>query len=420
MHCDLLPNGSNPHNKTDLLVYRYGADPYNNWNQSTPGPLAVLINAMLGEESWFPPLTNATTVQEEHDAFVSACTRGLPLSVYTGYLRNGFASANLECSFLNLPGKLVDAAAASPEGVGDASRLVAAWFSGFTYNASTEDALEAGMYLANEALLTLTVDASKIDSARPIYATQGTTVFKPAMRTASKAIVSFLMLVEIAGFGYLLWFSYRMPTFASRFDAVQVAVIGSQLTRHNRATSVLPPLGLQAKGKAWERCLKALEEHDGLIGFQEEMELMPLSRSSVATPRASPSPYTPSPTSSVYAHVPTRPAAAAYATSTVTSSRTAEDDVISTIVSEPDDPDGPPKYGDVLQADAERAASAASAAAAMQRRWLVVGGAGKITRQMPRSSHGRRRDGNAVDGRIQTSGGQVNNRRLRGLSFEYS
>lgn len=420
-------------------MYRYGADPYDSWNQSTPGPLTVLINAMLGEESWFYPLTNATTLQEDRDAFVAACVRGLPLSVYTGYFHNGFASANFGCSFLGFPGKLPDLASnnqtnGTVEEMGeDVSHLVAAWFSGFTYNASTQDALEAGMYLANEALLTLTADASKIDSARPIYVSQGTTVFKPDMRNPSKAIVSFLVLVEIAGLGYFTWFCYRMPTFASRLDAVDVATIGVQLTRRGGSEVILPPLGLRARGREREKYLKGLEEVDGLIGVQEEIELTPLSMGSIVTPRTSttltvgaqvpPAPtvsynqsgrsqqrslYTPSPAPSLYGGIQRpssslsqAPRAVPYATS---AEHTADDDLISTIMSEePDDPDGPPKYGDVIQADAERAARG---------RRLVVGGAGRITKEMAKVPTSVMRRSGRV---FASSGGDrgIGNRRTR-------
>lgn len=449
---------------------------------------------MLGEESWFHAVMNATNVQEERDAFISACVRGLPFSAYTGYFHNDFAAANLQCSFLGYPGKVPTL---DSEGVadyyypsydsnltssfnessevqiaGDMSRMVAQWFSGFAVaNGSTEDALEAGLYLASEALLTVTADASKVDSARPIYVSSGTSVVKPDMRNPAKAVVSFLVLAEIVGLLWLAWFSYRMPTFAARFDAFHVATIGAQLTTTRQAGArllLLPPLGLRPRGRARLTYLKKLEDVDGLIGVQQqqqqqqqeeedegEIELMPLTRRSSAialplSPRTS-STLTPGPTSlhshshyypppthasspppspSVYdaqhqhqhhrstplsggshasLHMSFPPAAllprpAPRVHSYASSSHT-NDDIISALdaVSEvhADDPDGggPPKYGDVVQADAERAAAAAAAAAATavetaaahvatataQRSQLVVGGPGRITREMART-----------------------------------
>lgn len=431
----LRPDDRNPHNKTDVLLFRYGADPFGGFNQTTPGPLTVLINAMLGEESWFYPVSNATNPQEVRDGFVSACTRGLPFSTYTGYVHNGFASANFQCSFLNYPGKLPSLEADSSsltsydqnntQVVSAASRMVAEWFSGFGYNASTQDALEAGLYLANEALLTLTADASKYDSARPIYVSSGTSVTKPTMRNPSKAVVSLLLLAEVVGLLALAWSSYRMPTFASRFDAVHVAAIGSQLAGR-RLGAELPPLGLPRRGLARLKYLKKLEETEGLIGVQEEIEMASLNsggggggshnnsannnnnnRNSVVTPRTS-STLTPGPSlnsaltqlqgassssrpSSFYGAQQLHRLSGSHASLSFTprpvprvnsyaSSSHTNDEITSALdaVSEGNDPDGPPKYEDVVETSSDRIAGAAGAG---QRR-LVVGGSGRISRDM--------------------------------------
>lgn len=409
---------SNPHNKTDILIFRYGADPYDQYNQTTPGPLAVLINAMLGEESWFHSVSSATNIQEVRDSFVSACTRGLPFSTYSGYPLSGFSSANVRCSFLDypaLPELVGDNQAAhnqtSAQIVGAASRMVAEWFSGFGHNASTADALEAGLYLASEALLALTADASRLDGARPVYVSGGTAAVKPTMRNPAKAIVSALVLAEAAGLLALAWASYRAPTFASRLDAVHVAAIGAQVAAAAAAGgrrgggAELPPLGLPRRGLARLRYLKRLEETDGLIGVEEEVELAQLHRSSAITPRTSATltpgpglhhsltqpqgPATSSPPSPVghgsqqqrlsgshasLSFTPRPPRVNSYASSSHTN-----DDIISTLgaVSEGNDPDGPPKYEDVVQANVERAAA---------RRRLVIGGSGRISRDMARIS----------------------------------
>lgn len=385
---------------TDVLNFRYGADPFDSWNQTTPGPLTVLMNAMLGNESWFYPIVNATSVEESRDAFVSTCLRGLPFSTYTGYVHNGFATTNLECSFLNYPGKV-------PNVDLDVSRMIAGWFSGFSYNTSTEDALEAGMFLASEALMSLTADASKIDSARPIYVSSGTSVIKPIMRNPPKAIVSFLMLVEVVGLLFLAWFSYRMPTFAPRLDAVHIATIGSQLTTQMGVD--LPPLSLRPRGPQRRKYLNKLEESDGLIGVQEDIELTRLTRSSAMSPRTStiltPGPGTNhppsthpglaefSPTSSLHASrhrlsgshgIVSFPPRSVHGNSSYASSSHTNDDVISALdaVSEINDPDGPPKYGDIMQADAERESVVAAATQGMK---LFVGGSGRITREMAKT-----------------------------------
>lgn len=432
---------SDPRNTTDILVFRYGSDPFGSWNQTTPGPLAVLVNAMLGNESWFYQVRNATNAQEERDALIAACIRGLPFATYTGYIRNGFSASNGQCSFLNFPGKVPEPetdlttsanSTADAEIVRDLSRIVAEWFSGFGYDNSTEDALEAGMYLANEALLTLTADASRMDSARPIYFSNGTSVMKPSMRYPAKATVSFLILLETTGLIGLAVFIYRMPTFASRLDSVHVATIGSQLARQMGAD--LPPLSLRPRGLARQKYLKELEDVDGLIGVQEDIELAPL-RSSAITPRTSvtltpaaslhypssatsslphssqpqgptspsastpnsstipPPPPPPPPSTPAAAHRPIsgsyisppfnpRPLPRPISFASVTSHHT-DDDIISVsaldAVSEvrtADDPDAPPKYGDVIQADDARHFGAP------QRKKLVVGGSGRITREM--------------------------------------
>ncbi|KUI57791.1 hypothetical protein VP1G_05070 [Cytospora mali] len=443
------PAESNPRNTSDILIFRYGPDPFDSWSQKTPGPLTVLMNAMLGNESWFYPVANATlsNEQEIRDAFVSACLRGLPFSTYTGIGWNGFASANVQCSFLNMPGKvpeiddrshiLANNNETTEEITGDLSRMVAEWFSGFAFNASTEDALSAGMYLANEAILTLTADASRLDSARPVYVSNGTALVKPSIHNTAKVIVSFLVLVEIAGFLLLAVFIYRMPTFASRMDAVHVAGIGAQLVK--LMGEELPPLGLYPRGRARERYMKGLQDVDGMIGVQEEVELTSFSvlrnaglgsnstSMNAATPRTSSTltngagagagygqgpqyhlfPQTQSPgspshpgTRTVPGVVPTPVASVSQlvqmASNTSlpsvprpppprtnsfgsTSATYNDEDIITPLdaVSEVNDPDGPPKYGDVIQADAE-----AAEAAAARKKVLVVGGSGKITREM--------------------------------------
>lgn len=395
------------------------------------------MNAMLGNESWFYPVQNATTLQEERDALVAACIRGMPLSTYTGYNHNGFSTANGRCSFLNFPGKLPQVEGDEEEGsstnssltgggsstanqsndtsieiVADLSRVVAGWFSGFGYNASTEDALEAGMYLANEALLTLTADASKIDSARRIYTSNGTSVFKPSMRYPAKATVSLLMLLEIAGMVSLAVFIYRMPTFASRLDAVHVATIGSQLVR--QMGDDLPPLSLRPRGLARKKYLKEMEDTDGLIGVQEEVGMTPLLRSSAVTPRNSatltpapslyhsmphPQPQGPTsgghrPLSGSHISLPFNPRVITRPISFASTSHT-DDDIISTLdaVSEAGGgPDAPPKYGDVVQADAQRASPS------IQRKKLVVGGTGRITRDLAKRMDGQFPRGSTTSG----------------------
>lgn len=399
----------------------------------------VLMNAMLGNESWFYPVLNATLSdnQGKRDAFVSSCLRGLPFSTYTGLGHNGFASANVQCSFLDMPGKVpaVDDTTygfanyneTTAQITGDLSRMVAEWFSGFAFNTSTEDALSAGMYFANEAILTLTADASRLDSARPIYVSNGTAVAKPAINITAKAIISFLLLVETVGLVLLAIFIYRMPTFASRMDAVHIAAIGAQLVK--QMGEELPPLGLRPRGRTRERYMKGLEDTDGLIGVQEEVELtsFPISRnagpasasasSNAPTPRTSSTltnaavashgqgplyhlfpqaqsqpqwplsrpgtgtaPTVPSgpqhrPTASNTSlpFVPRPPRVNSFGSMSATHN---DDDIITPLdaVSEDNDPDGPPKYGDVMQADAE--------AAAARKKLLIVGGPAKITREM--------------------------------------
>lgn len=398
------------------------------------------MNAMLGNESWFYPVVNATLGdnQEKRDAFISSCLRGLPFSTYTGIGQNGFASANMQCNFLNMPGKppkiddtrygFANDNDTTTQITGDLSRMVAEWFSGFAFNTSTEDALSAGMYLANEAILKLTADASRLDSARPIFVSNGTAVNKPTVHITSKVVVSFLLLIEVLGLVLFAMFIYRMPTFASRMDAVHIAAFGAQIVK--QMGEELPPLGVRPGGRTRERYMKALEDTDGLIGVQEEIELT----SFAATPRnagpasASASSNAPTPrtsstsTSAVAAshgqgpqyHVfpqtqsqqqgpvsrpgtGTAPTAPSGQQNRQTASNTSlqfvprpprinsfgsnpashnDDDIITPLdaVSEDNDPEGPPKYGDVMQADAE--------AAAARKKILVVGGPAKITRKM--------------------------------------
>lgn len=238
------------------------------------GPCRSGFN-VSGNESWFHAVSTAPTSSEQTDAFVSACSRGLPFSAYTSFLGQEFSVPNNLCS--NIDQEIATSNAAG----GDVSRLVARGVVRRVPRHEPQQHLDDAGRFANEALLTITADGSRADSGRPIFVSSGKVVVKPTMHLVSKIIVSVLLLVEVVALVSLAVFIYRVLTFASRLDAIHIAAIGAQLAGQGEE---LPLLGPRARGPKRDKCMKGLEDVDGLIGVEDEgVELTTVNTNANAT-----------------------------------------------------------------------------------------------------------------------------------------
>lgn len=234
--------------------------------------------AMLGNESWFAPIANATATSAPNDtalitaALMQACALGPPLSSFASLddEDNSFTFAGYTCDSLGItplgPG-LLQIGWGLPSGgysiAQDLELVVGRWFQGFsegtvgTASNLGSLGLGVGVFLAEEALL---VAASIGGSSRPIFVAAGTTVVKPSVPLYAKIIVSTVVIFQVAALIALLVFIYRAPTFSSRVDAVTTAIIGGQLARATRLPAIQPVDAIDAA------VVKRLGDVDGLIG----------------------------------------------------------------------------------------------------------------------------------------------------------
>ncbi|KAI1084089.1 hypothetical protein F5B20DRAFT_526672 [Whalleya microplaca] len=242
------------------LGWTVGSDPFNTNSQITPGPFTASLLAMIGNGSWYQAVQNASinsdNLEVANAVYLDICSRGLPLTQLQE--SHGFWAATTVCNRLDYS-----------IGRDYASTYLASityeWFLGAFNNTNyTLANLGSAMYFANEALLTETAAAAAavLAPSHRIYQSSGRTVVKPSVALPAKIVISILLFVEIAALLALALFIYRVPTFASYFDSVSVAVIGAQIL----ASGVrLPDLSL-----AKEKSLSNLKDHDGLIGIRDE------------------------------------------------------------------------------------------------------------------------------------------------------
>ena len=142
--------------------------------------------------------------------------------------------------------------------------MLSSWIFNFRVPESARLALSAGMFLANEALLTQTAQAtSQLGNARPIFSSPGLTLAKPQKSLASTIVISCLLGMELLALAYLAWCIYRVPTWTQSFDALSVATMAARSTDKD----LLPVLG-QVNAKD----LKLLERSTGIVGVAENNE----------------------------------------------------------------------------------------------------------------------------------------------------
>ncbi|KAI4865449.1 hypothetical protein F4820DRAFT_420471 [Hypoxylon rubiginosum] len=202
---------------------------------SVPGPLMVSAEVLFGNYSFLQFVVDNATAMTPAQAFAAACEHGsIPFSQVVSFATFGERPSTY-C--YDIPHQLRGGRDMSWYDDNLAS-IVASHSRIFNTTDIAEYALTMSMYFANRAVLTKTVLAQDAYTRREIYASPGTITTRPTMATASLVVITVLMFLQVLGLTIVAWFIYSLPTWASAFDAVEVARIGKAL-----ADSDLPPLG---------------------------------------------------------------------------------------------------------------------------------------------------------------------------------
>jgi hypothetical protein len=240
-------NGTYP----DIPLWGNVPDPFETAALHTPGPLAISLIAMLGNESWFhrlqsqPELGDAATATE---FLTDMCTGELPLVSFLSFNSNPITGG---CSD-------IDASTRTPST--QVVLLAYEWFQSLSINELPIRLLTASIFFANEALLNAG-QGEFLGSGRQISSSLGATVLKPSITPPAKFIISILLGIEIIALVGLAVFIYQRPTFSHRIDAVSAAVIGAQLSAGGVQ---MPELGRRLR-----KPLQVFEQRDGLIGIDK-------------------------------------------------------------------------------------------------------------------------------------------------------
>ena len=232
-------------------------DPFGTWLLKTPGPLTISALSIFGNQTFF--YTAATSSNSTFSgALAQLCQQGnLPFTqLYDNSMDYLFPCYNINSSY-------------PQESKGSEKELllvIYSWILAFRNLGHAEEALEAAMYFANEALLIGTASATSSTSARSIWTSPGLTILKPRKTLAGTTIISVLILLQLIGLILLARYACKVPTWTDSLDALAVARIGASLKD-------IPPVD-----QIDEPDLKnKLEELDALVGVAmlEEEEQRP-------------------------------------------------------------------------------------------------------------------------------------------------
>ncbi|KAI0014212.1 hypothetical protein F4779DRAFT_211979 [Xylariaceae sp. FL0662B] len=238
--------------------------PFNDYDvkhrPSVPGPLMVSAEVLFGNYSLLRFVADNTTMMTPAQAYASVCEQGsIPFSqaIHIIIPDNGPVSY---C--YNAAGKVRDTLDASRDrydyDLDDYLTYIVASQAGLFNNTDyAEYALMMSMYFANRAVLTKTASAEMPFDARPIFHSPGTIMARPNMATASLVVLTVLIFLQTLGLAIVAWLIYSVPSWASAFDALEVARIGKAL-----ADDDLPPLG-----PVTQRDEIRLTKIDALIGI---------------------------------------------------------------------------------------------------------------------------------------------------------
>lgn len=229
------------------FIFQQSHDQYDTSDLKVSGPLMTSTIAMFGNNSFFHLAANSSNFT-------------YPSVLWQIYQQDKtpFTRLNLlESDGYNAMAQY------TPQTSPSSDIELATYLGGWSYTFADTDfaahALEAGMFFANQALMSITVRVEGALQARPIFTAPGLAVLKPVMSIAQVTIVSTLILVQIVGLAWLIWYIYQVPSWSHSFDSVAVARIGRAMGDEDLAPiSVVTDLGQQD--------LDRLRKVDALIG----------------------------------------------------------------------------------------------------------------------------------------------------------
>ena len=240
-----------------LPVDPWGSDGFEPPAPAAPGPLTISAMTMFGSQSAFFLAANATSKTYPPPLIQICQLGGLPFPQLSKVYWEGWQDYCYNIS-----------RDAYQQGLTDMNdillEMLTSWIFNFKDPDSARLALSTGMFLANEALLTQTAQAtSEYGNARPIFSSPGYVLAKPQKSLASTIVISCLLGVELLALGYLAWYIYRVPTWTQSFDALSVATLAARSTDKD----LLPVLG-----QVNARDLTLLEGSTGVVGVVEKNE----------------------------------------------------------------------------------------------------------------------------------------------------
>ncbi|KAI1078705.1 hypothetical protein F5B20DRAFT_571469 [Whalleya microplaca] len=240
-----------------LLPYaRSIGSPFNEFiyerDASVPGPLMISAEVLFGNYSFLQFFTDNTDNMTSAQTYASVCEHGhIPFSQVIGIIT---FDSGPESYCGNVPNQLQF----WPDNANDyLAKIVTSHARIFNNTEYAEYALMMSMYFANRAVLTKTVLGTRPFDVRAIYSSPGSVMVRPTMATASLVVITILISLQTLSLALVMRLIYSVPTWASAFDAMEVARIGKSL-----ADDDLPLLGPVTR-KDEERLAKI----DGLIGL---------------------------------------------------------------------------------------------------------------------------------------------------------
>lgn len=259
-------------NWTNILV---NSNPDSTIDNPVPGPLMAATLALFGNHSFFD---TARTAPDD--------TFGLVADTVCNGLMMPFSRYSNNISLAKIGSHICNQQTAAATNQNDTLHVLVWNFVSLFSDLNTAiQLLEATMYFANEAHLTLAAGAAaKILNAeqhggnfsvsgcigghgsqvgRTIYSSPGTTIIKPQESPAGVIVISILVTLEVVGLLILAYYTCSSPTWTQSLNAYALARIGAVLAPQMKAKGID---GLREHPRA-EDLRKGLVGMSGVIGI---------------------------------------------------------------------------------------------------------------------------------------------------------
>jgi hypothetical protein len=118
-------------------------------------------------------------------------------------------------------------------------------------------------FFTNQAMLLQTAQITQAVTARSIRYAPGESIQIPTISTAGLVIVSALVLIQLVGLAYLVWYIYQVPTWTGLLDAMAIARIANSLDK-----GTIPAIGAFTREDQ-----NKLGEMTGLIGVVDSVHM---------------------------------------------------------------------------------------------------------------------------------------------------